>query len=147
MSRRRTRVANRIGVWLYRRLDGRLSSGRKDVTVLLITVPGRRTGLPRSTCVRFLGTPCGPVVWGTGSGAAHDPDWFRNLRAAELADVQIRRDRLRVRPRELTGADRDAMWTDTILERAPEVARYAHKAGRPIPVAVLEPLDGLGDRG
>ncbi|WP_395656960.1 nitroreductase/quinone reductase family protein [Nocardioides sp.] len=145
MSRRLTRAGNRIGVWLYQRLDGRLSSGSKSVTVLLITVPGRRTGLPRSTCVRFLDTPDGPVVWGTGSGAKSDPDWFRNLRAAELAEVQIRRDRLRLRPRELTGADRDAMWTDTILERAPGVARYARKAGRPIPVAVLQPLDGPGN--
>jgi hypothetical protein len=46
MSRHLARIGNRIGVWLYRRLDGRLSSGRKDVHVLLITVPGRRTGVP-----------------------------------------------------------------------------------------------------
>jgi deazaflavin-dependent oxidoreductase (nitroreductase family) len=140
-----TRIGNRIAVWLYRRLDGRLSSGRKNVNVLLITVPGRRTGLPRSTCVRFLQTPDGPVVWGTGSGSTRDPDWFRNLRAADLADVQIGRDRLQVRPRELSGATRDAIWADTILARAPEVARYARKAGRTIPVAILHPLDHLGD--
>ena len=145
MRRPLTRAGNRIAVGLYRRLNGRLSSGRKNVNVLLITVPGRRTGQPRSTCVRFLRTPEGPVVWATGSGSARDPDWFRNLRAADLADVQIGRDRLRVRPRELSGAARDTMWTDTILARAPEVARYARKAGRTIPVAVLHPLDPLGD--
>ena len=138
---RLTRVGNRIAVGLYRILDGRLSGGRKDVNVLLITVPGRRTGLPRSTCVRFLPTPDGPVVWGTGSGSKHDPDWFQNLRAADAADVQMGRDRLRVRPLELIGADRDTMWADTILASAPEVARYARKAGRTIPVAVLHPLD------
>lgn len=145
MRRRLTRTGNRIAVGLYRRLDGRLSSGRKDVNVLLITVPGRHTGLPRSTCVRFLETPDGPVVWGTGSGSTRDPDWFRNLRAADVADVQIGRDRLRVHPRELSGRARDTMWTDTILARAPEVARYARKAGRTIPVAVLRPLDRLDD--
>lgn len=145
MRRRLTRIGNRIAVWLYRRLDGRLSSGRKDVEVLLITVPGRRTGLPRSTCVRFLQTPDGPVVWGTGSGSTRDPDWFRNLRAADVAEVQIGRDRLRAHPQELTGAARDTMWADTILARAPEVARYARKAGRTIPVAVLHPLDRPGD--
>lgn len=145
MRRRLTRTGNRIAVWLYRRLDGRLSSGRKDVEVLLMTVPGRRTGLPRSTCVRFLQTPDGPVVWGTGSGSTRDPDWFRNLRAADVAEVQIGRDRLRAHPQELTGAARDTMWADTILARAPEVARYARKAGRTIPVAVLHPLDRPGD--
>ena len=67
--------------------------------VLMLTVPGRRTGLPRSTCVRFLETDEGLVVWGTGSGATRDPDWFRNLRVAEIADVQVGGDRFRARPR------------------------------------------------
>lgn len=145
MKRRLTRTGNRIGVWLYRRLHGRLSSGRKDVNVLLLTVPGRRTGLPRATCVRFLQTPDGPVVWGTGSGSTRDPDWFQNLRRADVAEVQIGRDRLRVHPGELLAAARDAMWAGTILAEAPEVARYARKAGRTIPIAILQPLDRLGD--
>lgn len=107
---------------------------------MLITVPGRRTSVPRSTCVRFLRTPEGLVVWGTGSGSARDPDWFLNLRDAGAADVQIGRDHVRVRPRELTGIARDTMWRDTVLVRAPEAARYARKARRTIPVALLEPL-------
>ena len=144
MNRRLTRIGNRIGVWLYRRLDGRLSSGRTDVHVMLITAPGRRTGVPRSTCVRFLETSDGPVVWGTGSGSSRDPDWFLNLRAATVAEVQIGRDQFRARPRELIGAARETMWTETILAQAPEVARYARKADRAIPVAILHLRDRLG---
>ena len=140
MNRRLTRMGNRFAVWLYRTLDGRLSSGSKDVHVLMITVPGRRTGLPRSTCVRFLETPEGPVVWGTGSGSPRDPDWFQNLRAVDVAEVQIRARRLRARPEELSGAARDALWRDTVLEQAPEVAKYARRAGRTIPVAILHPI-------
>jgi deazaflavin-dependent oxidoreductase (nitroreductase family) len=140
MNRRLTRMGNRFAVWLYRTLDGRLSSGSKDVRVLMITVPGRRTGLPRSTCVRFLETPEGPVVWGTGSGSPRDPDWFQNLRAVDVAEVQIRARRLRARPEELSGAARDALWRDTVLAQAPEVAKYARRAGRTIPVAILHPI-------
>jgi len=51
-----------------------MSSGRKDVQVLVITTPGRRTAIPRSNCVRFRDTADGFVVWGTGSGSARDPD-------------------------------------------------------------------------
>ena len=101
LKRRGTRVGNRIGVWMYRTLDGRLASGSKKVHVLMITTPGRRTGIPRSTCVRYLETPQGFVVWGTGSGSPRDPDWFQNLRTAEVAAVQVRARRLRARPREL----------------------------------------------
>ena len=140
MNRRLMRMGNHFAVWLYRKSDGRLGSGSKDVHVLLVTTPGRRTGVPRSTCVRYLGTDGGLLVWGTGSGSPEDPDWFRNLRAADTAAVQVRAEHFRVRPRELLGAERDAAWRDTILAEAPEVAKYAHKAGRTIPVAALERL-------
>ena len=140
LKRRWTRVGNHIGVWMYRTLDGRLSSGKKDVHVLMVTSPGRRTGIPRSTCVRYLDTPDGYLVWGTGSGSPQDPDWFRNLRAAPDAEVQVRDRQLRARARELVGAERDAAWTDVVLAQAPEVAKYERRAGRTIPVAVLTPV-------
>lgn len=139
-GRRMTRIGNRVGVWMYRTLDGRLSSGSKDVHVLMITTPGRRTGIPRSTCVRYLETPQGYVVWGTGSGSPRDPDWFENLRRASTASIQVRDRHLAVRPHELHGEERDDVWRDTVLAQAPEVSRYARKAGRTIPVAVLEPV-------
>jgi deazaflavin-dependent oxidoreductase (nitroreductase family) len=142
MKHRLTRIGNRIGVWMYRTLNGRLSSGSKHVHVLLITTPGRRTGIPCSTCVRYLDTTTGYLVWGTGSGSRRDPDWFRNLRAATEADVQIRSRHLRVQPRELVGDQRDAAWNDTVLAQAPDVANYARRSGRTIPMAVLEPLEG-----
>ena len=125
---------------MYRALDGRLASGSKRVHVLVITTPGRRTGVPRSTCVRYLDSPTGLVVWGTGSGSPQDPDWFRNLRATQVADVQIRAARLQAQPRELVGEERDRVWRDVVLAEAPEVAKYAKRAGRTIPVAVLQPL-------
>jgi deazaflavin-dependent oxidoreductase (nitroreductase family) len=90
LQRRLVRIGNRIGVWMYRALDGRLSSFSKNAKVLMITTPGRRTGVLHSTCVRYLDTPEGLLVWGTASGAPRDPDWFRNLRKAKLADIQVR---------------------------------------------------------
>ena len=134
------RAGNHIGVWMYRTLDGRLSSGSKDVHVLMITTPGRRTGILRSTCVRYLETSASFVVWGTGSGSRRDPDWFQNLREVRTAQVQRFERKFTVRPRELHGEEREAMWHDTILAQAPAVSRYAEKAGRTIPVAVLEPV-------
>ncbi len=137
LRRRWTRVGNRLGEWLYRTFDGRLSGQRGDTTVLLLTVPGRRSGVPRSTCLRYLDTPDGMVVWGTGNGAPRDPDWFRNLRAADHAEVQVDDRTLPVRARELSGEERDAVWDGVVVARVPEVQRLAARAGRPIPVAVL----------
>jgi deazaflavin-dependent oxidoreductase (nitroreductase family) len=92
--------------------------------------------------VRYLDTADGLVVWGTGSGSSRDPDWFRNLRQVDVADVQVRARRLQVRTRELIGKERDTTWEGVVLAQAPEVAKYARRAGRTIPVAVLQPVEG-----
>lgn len=134
-----TARGNRIGAWTYRRFDGRLSSG-PGATVLLFTAAGRRTGLPRSTPIRYLDVDDGFLVWGTASGATRDPDWFRNLRAAEECRVQVRDRILTVRPRELLGDERDEVWRKVVLARVPGVAKYERKAARTIPVAVLTPV-------
>jgi deazaflavin-dependent oxidoreductase (nitroreductase family) len=135
------RVGNRIGVWMYRAFDGRLASYNKGAKVLMITTPGRRTGVLHSTCVRYLDVPEGFLVWGTASGAPRDPDWFRNLRKAELADLQVGSQTLRVMPRELVAVERDKAWNDIVLAQAPEVEKYAQRAGRTIPVALLKPAE------
>jgi RNA polymerase subunit RPABC4/transcription elongation factor Spt4 len=41
----------------------------------------------------------------------------------------------------LVGPELSTTWTDVVLAQAPEVARYARKAGRTIPVALLQRLD------
>lgn len=139
-SRRRFAAAgNRIGVFLHRAAGGRLDAFG-DTTVLMITSPGRRTGLPRSTMVRYLEDDGGYLVWGTASGAPHDPDWFRNLRRTPRARIEIGRDAQDVDAEELTGAERDRVWREVVLARAPGVARYERKAGRVIPVARLTPV-------
>jgi deazaflavin-dependent oxidoreductase (nitroreductase family) len=131
--------STRIGAWMYRRLDGRAMGGTTDAPVVMLTTVGRRTGTPRSTCVRALRRPDGYLVWGTGSGSPRDPDWFQNLRAAGATDLQVRQELMRASARELHGSERDQVWNDVILARLPGVAKYGRKAGRTIPVALLTP--------
>jgi deazaflavin-dependent oxidoreductase (nitroreductase family) len=142
LQHRMQRLGNQIGVWMYRVSDGRLASSNKNVKVLMITTPGRRTGVLHSTCVRYLETADGFLVWGTASGAPRDPDWFRNLRKAKTADVQIGAKTLQVRPRELLAEEREKAWNSVVLVQAPEVQKYAQRARRTIPVALLEPIAG-----
>jgi deazaflavin-dependent oxidoreductase (nitroreductase family) len=142
LQHRMQRLGNQIGVWMYRVSDGRLASSNKNVKVLMITTPGRRTGVLHSTCVRYLETADGFLVWGTASGAPRDPDWFRNLRKAKTADVQIGAKTLQVRPRELLAEERETAWNSVVLVQAPEVQKYAQRARRTIPVALLAPIAG-----
>jgi deazaflavin-dependent oxidoreductase (nitroreductase family) len=92
--------------------------------------------------MRYLEHDGGYLVWGTASGATRDPDWFRNLRASETAQIQIGDAQLTVHRRELTGEERDRVWRDVVLARVPGVARYELKPRRTIPVALLTPEAG-----
>lgn len=128
-----------VGTALYRRSGGRLAGGTDDAPVLLLTVPGRRTGLPRSACVRTIPHDGGYLVWGTGAGSPTDPDWFRNLRHARAGEARLGNQSFRFSARELTGDEREQVWNGVVLARLPSVARYARRAGRRIPVALLTP--------
>ena len=54
MSHRTRARGNAIGLWIHRTFKGRLDGGGKEGGVLMVTSPGRRTGLPRSAMVRYL---------------------------------------------------------------------------------------------
>jgi len=138
-----THASNEIGVLLHRVAKGRLDSFG-EAHVLMITCPGRRTGVPRSTMVRFLEHDGGYLVWGTGSGSPTEPDWFRNLRRAAEAQVEIGTRTTAVRSEVLEPDERDRVWHDIVLPAAPEVAKFEAKAGRIIPVALLRPADPPG---
>lgn len=136
---RMMRRGNAIGVWIHRRFKGRLDSGSKDVHVLMMTSPGRRTGKPRATMVRYLDDESSYLVWGTGSGSRTEPDWFRNLRKTPGATIEIGTTTQQVRGGILDDAERDRVWNEVVLTQVPAIAKYAQKAGRTIPIARLTP--------
>ena len=134
-----TRLGNALGVWLYRRSDGRLSGPSRGTTIGLLTVPGRNTGIPRSVAVAFFPHGSNYLVAGSGSGSTRDPQWFRNLSATTHAQLQIGATHIDVHVRVTDNAERDMLWHEVILVQAPWRRRYEKKARRVIPVAVLTP--------
>ncbi|GAA4113291.1 hypothetical protein GCM10022415_08540 [Knoellia locipacati] len=140
MSRSMMARGNAIGVWMHRAFRGRLDGGGKVGGVLMLTSPGRRTGLPRSTMVRYLEDGGAYLVWGTGSGSTTEPDWFRNLRETDEATIEIGTRAQRVRPEVLEGSDRDTVWLSTVRAQIPGVEKYEKRSGRTIPVARLHPV-------
>lgn len=138
LGRRLGRMGNSIGVWLYRRSRGRVGGSIPGAgKVLLLTVPGRKTGTPHTTAVSYLERGDGYLVVGSNGGKPSDPQWFRNLRAAETASVEIGAGGPEeVHPVELTGAQRDEAWAE-VVAAAPRFSTYETKTDRTIPVALL----------
>jgi deazaflavin-dependent oxidoreductase (nitroreductase family) len=76
----------------------------------LLTVPGRKTGLPRTTPLAIIEDGERRWVWAPWGAV----QWVRNLRAAGQATVTVRRQELPVRAVELDADQRVAFFRDTL---------------------------------
>lgn len=149
-------VAIRLGAqpWLPRfgrlivgfdRLLQRLSRGRLTLLMLaglpelMLVVPGRRSGIARSTPLLYVPHPDGHLVAGSNWGSPTPPAWVANLRAVDRATVTIGGRRQAVVPRLVTGPERAQMWQH-MLRTWPNYAKYAQRTSREIPVFLLEPV-------
>jgi deazaflavin-dependent oxidoreductase (nitroreductase family) len=150
-----TRLAVVVGrqPWLHRyaglivRTDlviQRLTRGRFNLLTLAglpevtLTVPGRRTGVPRTTpllCVPYGG---GWLVAGSNWGDPKPPAWVHNLAAAGAATVVFRGRTVAATARRLDGDERERCWR-VMLETWPNYQKYAERTERELPVFLLSP--------
>ena len=135
------RVLHRLDLAVHRRSSGRttLVTLMSGLPVVLLTTTGARTGQRRTWPV--VGLPDGErlVVIASNFGRDHHPAWYHNLRAHPLATVTVDGRETAVRAVEVTGAERDRLWT-AALRVYPAWAAYARRAApRRVPVLVLIP--------
>ena len=126
----------------------RVSKGR--VTILdiaglpnlMLTVKGRKSGVPRTTPLLCVPYESGHLIAGSNFGGEKKPVWVVNVRAAEEKGerVGVRFDGRthEADVRELTGAERDSAWQH-MIKTWPNYARYAERTDRIIPVFFLDP--------
>lgn len=132
-------TGNKVASWLYKRSKGSIGGSARGVPVLLLTVPGRKSGIPRTVPVGYFDHDGGYLVAATAGGSKHDPEWIRNLAAAGRAEVQVGEQRFGVDVRLAEGTERDSLWREVVVDRAPSFAKYEEKSGRSIPIALLTP--------
>lgn len=129
--------------WIDRTLT-RLTGGRitlvrlAGLPSLVLTVAGRKSGVPRSTPV--LCVPYGEsyLIAGSNFGGVKPPVWIFNVRAAETVRINVNGTEHTAVPREVTGDERAVVWTH-MLKTWPNYAKYAERTERTIPVFQLEP--------
>ena len=130
-------------VWVDTRLQ-KISRGKVtllDVAGLpniALTVPGRKSGVPRTTPLLCVPHDGGWLIAGSYFGGPKVPLWVGNLRATERAKVRVKGEELDVTWRELEGEERARMW-QVMLGVWPNYARYERTTTRVIPVFYLEP--------
>lgn len=123
---------------------GRLLSRYFGAPVFGLTVVGRRSGEPRTVALILTRRGDDIIVGGSNGGNPEPPNWYRNLAAAEEAEVQVGADRWAVRARHAEGAEREECWR-LLVATYPDFATYQSLTERTIPVVVLE-RDGAASR-
>jgi len=105
--------------------------------LLLLTVPGRKSGTPHTVPVAYFDHNGGYTVVGTGMGGSKaTPQWSLNLKAVGKGHIRIREREHDVDARLTSDAERDELWPQ-IADRAPHFAKFQARTGRTLPIVVL----------
>lgn len=115
--------------------EGHESNG---VYTLVLATTGRRTGLPRRTCLIYGTLGDEFVVVASNGGADENPAWFNNLRADPSVGAQVGTRRFTASARLASSAEREPLWTQ-MARIFPLYDDYAQKTSREIPIVVLTP--------
>jgi len=138
VTRKAAQAGTKANVWLYRRTNGRIGGrGMGRLPLLLLTVPGRNSGMPRTVPVVYFDHHGGYLIVGTGMGGSKAiPQWFLNLQAAGKARIRLPGREYDVDVDLISDAERSTLWPQ-IAVRAPHFARWQVRTGRVFPMAVL----------
>lgn len=128
----------RIHRAVYRATGGRIGGNLVGLDMLLLTTTGRKSGLPRTTPMPFYRDGERLVIVGSNGGADTDPLWWKNLQSDPVCEVEIGRDRRKVRASLASDAERAELWP-RLKAWNPNYRRYESKTRRQIPVVLLTP--------
>jgi deazaflavin-dependent oxidoreductase (nitroreductase family) len=130
-------------VWVDRLIQ-RLTRGRctlLDIAGLpsaMLTVPGRKTGQPRSTPLLCIPHGSSYLIAGSYFGGPKEPMWVANLEAADGATLRFKGRTMPVHA-DLVGPDqRPAVWAH-LLKTWPNFAKYEQRTSREIKLFELTP--------
>lgn len=132
------RLIGKLNVPVYRLSGGRFGGKVNKAPVLLLTTTGRKSGQRRTAPVVYLADGEKLVVIGSNAGHSRTPAWSLNLKANPEAEVEVGRERRRVRARVATGDERAELWRKHV-EQYSGFDEYEARTDREIAVFVLEP--------
>jgi deazaflavin-dependent oxidoreductase (nitroreductase family) len=125
----------------FRANEGRVGGAFEGAPITLLHHRGRTSGREYVTPMMYLaddGDPRTIYVFASKAGAPTNPDWYLNLKAAGLAQVEVGTETYPVSVSELEGEERDRVF-EKQASRYTGFAGYAEKTAgiRTIPVLAL----------
>lgn len=129
----------------FRAHRGRVTGVWEHVRLLLLHHIGARSGASRVNPLGYLPDEQRYLIFASNGGAPSNPAWYYNLMARPVTQIEVGDRIIDVVAEEATGEDRGRLFARGV-ERFPQLADYARKSGRLIPVIVLTPRSSRGRR-
>ena len=123
---------------LYKATGGLIGRRLVRNDMCLLTTTGRRTGKRHTVPLLYLRDGDSVVVIASYGGRRNHPQWYQNLVAEPVAELQILDKRLQVTARTADPAER-AQWWPRIVTAYSDYALYQSRTDREIPVVFLTP--------
>ena len=124
---------------IYRLTGGRIGHRLPGLPpTLLLDHIGARSGTRRTTPLLYIDDPPNVVIVASKGGFPRHPAWYHNLVAHPDTEVQIGSEHRAVRARLATEPERDRLWPRAVKAYS-GYRDYQRRAGRMIPLVILEP--------
>jgi len=124
--------------FLYRATRGWIGHKSFGYRFLLLGCFGRKSGREYVTPLLYVADGERFLVVGSNAGDARNPAWWTNLQAKPEGWVQAGASRVAVRAREASREEAEKLWP-RLIEAYGQFEAYRERAGRPIPLVLLEP--------
>ncbi|MCE6996599.1 nitroreductase/quinone reductase family protein [Saccharothrix sp. S26] len=125
----------------FRANAGRVGGPFEGGRLILLTTTGARTGARHTNPVGYLPDGDRIVVIASAGGSPRHPDWFHNLVANPVVQVEDGVFTYEAKATVLDGEEREALWARAV-EAEPGWAEYQAKTSRRIPVIALTQVSG-----
>ena len=124
----------------FRANDGKVGGPLANNTLLLLHTIGAKSGKERINPLVTYEDDQRLVVVASAGGAPSHPDWYYNLRANPVVEVEYGTETFQARAQETAEPERSRLYAG-MEDRFDSFSEYKVKAGRVIPVFTLSRLN------
>jgi deazaflavin-dependent oxidoreductase (nitroreductase family) len=121
----------------FRANGGKVGPPFEGSPMLLLTTTGARSGKQRVNPLVYTRDGERYVIIASKAGAPEHPHWFHNLVANPAVTIEVGTETFEARASVAQGGERERLYAAQ-AEQMPVFKEYAAKAGREIPVVLLE---------
>lgn len=127
---------------MYVESDGQQGHDWRGMTTLLLTTRGRKSGKLRRTALIYGRDGENYLIVASNGGADNHPLWYLNLSENPEVEIQVGADKIVARARTANPEEKPHLWQvmSKIFPTYDTYVTKASKAGREIPLVIIEPI-------